>query len=216
MPRAARATVLVFSVLTLVSAVAGAFFALRATPSPQWGAFGYEVVIAAACVFGILLGRGCFQTGSGIAAGMIALAWFVGSGMGRLPFHNSPRGVIVDPWFLGRLAASVAVAAAGAYTVLSRDGRSWRRLLIGFVLLAPVGAFGAYWVVTGGGWLATPQTGGANVVRISLLLLSVLVSGGLFCFAADSFIRAFGYGVPQGQPGAPAPLTAKVNAAKSE
>lgn len=216
MPRASRAAVLVLSAMALVSSAAGVFFALRAEPSPQWGSFGYEIVIAVSCVFGVLLGTGRFQQGSGLAAGLIALTWFVGTGMGRLPFHNSPRGVISDPWFLGRTAASGAVALAGAYAVLCRDSRAWRRLVTGLLLLAPVGAFGAFWMLTGGGWLGASQEGGAGVVKVSALILIALVCGGLFCFGADSIIRAFGYGVPQGQPGAPEPIPAKVPASRSE
>lgn len=136
--------------------------------------------------------------------------------MGRLPFHNSPRGVVSDPWFVGRLVAAGAVALAGAYAVLCRDSRAWRRLVTGLLLLAPVAAFGAFWMFTGGGWLGATHEGGAGVVRVCAMLLIALVCGGLFCFGADSIIRAFGHGVPQGQPGAPDPIPSKVPASRSE
>ncbi|MBX3360070.1 MAG: hypothetical protein KF705_01315 [Phycisphaeraceae bacterium] len=209
MPRALRGVVLVGSAGVLLSAAAGVYVTLSADPSPQWGTFGYEVVIAASAVFGVLLGLGRFRAGSGLCAGLVALAWFVGTGMGRLPFHSSPRGVVTDPWFVGRAAAAAMVAGSGALAVLARDARAWRRLIVGGMLLAPVGAFVVYWFGMGGGWLGSTQTGAAEVIKNCVLFVVVLVLGGLFCFGADAVIRAFGYGVPAGQPGAPESATAK-------
>jgi hypothetical protein len=201
MPRALRGVVLVSSLVALLSTAGGLYVTLMADPSPQWGTAGYEVVIAVAAFFGVLLGLGRFRAGSGLCAGLVALAWFVGTGMGRLPFHASPRGVLGDPWFLGRTAAAAAVAICGALAVFGRDARSWRRLIVGGVLLAPVGASAWYWFGMGGGWLGSAQTGPVEVIRICVLFVAVLVLGGMFCFGADALIRAFGYGVPAGQPG---------------
>ncbi|MBX3315981.1 MAG: hypothetical protein KF902_03845 [Phycisphaeraceae bacterium] len=209
MPRALRGVVLVGSVGVLLSAVAGLYLSLGADPSPQWGAFGYEVVIAASAIFGVLLGLGRFRAGSGLCAGLVALAWFVGTGMGRLPFHSSPRGVVTDPWFVGRVVAAGLVAGSGALGVLVRDARAWRHLIVGGMLLAPVGVFVVYWFGMGGGWLGSAQTGAAEVIKNCVLFVVVLVLGGMFCFGADAVIRAFGYGVPAGQPGAAAPPTPK-------
>lgn len=209
MPRALRGVVLVVSSGVLLSAATGMYVTLSADPSPQWGAFGYEIVIAVSAVFGVLLGLGRFRAGSGLCAGLVGLAWFVGTGMGRLPFHSSPRGVVADPWFVGRLAAAAVVACSGGLAVLARDARSWKRLIVGGMLLAPVVAFVVYWFGMGGGWLGSTQSGALEVIRTCVLFVVVLVLGGMFCFGADAVIRAFGYGVPAGQPGAPEPATLK-------
>ncbi len=216
MPRGARAVVLLASAITLVSAIAGAYLALRGGESAQWGAFGYELVIIAAAVFGLLLGKGNYQSGSGLTAGLIALAWFVGTGMGRLPFHSSPRGVLADPWFLGRLAAAAAMAGAGAFAVLARDARAWKSVLIGLLLLLPVLLFVGFWIGTGGMWFGRPQTGTLEFVRVTTLCLTAVFCGGLFCFGSDAIIRAFTFGVPQGQPGAIPRSPAKRPASGSE
>ena len=212
----ARAVVLVASAITLLSALAGAYFALRGGESAQWGAFGYELVIAITCVFGVLLGRGKFSAGSGLTAGLIALAWFVGTGMGRLPFHTSPRGVVSDPWFLGRLAGAAVVAGMGALTVLSRDNRAWKSVMVGFGLLLPVALALGFWVGTGGMWFGRPQTGTLEFVRVTALCLAAVACGGLFCFGSDAIIRAFTFGVPQGQPGAIGGGAAKRSGSGSE
>lgn len=193
------------SSVVLLSNVGGAFFALRATPEPFWGWFGFELVMAVASIFGILLGLGRFRAGSGLAAACVAGAWFVGTGMGRLQTHAAPSAVLSDPWFLARLAAAAGVALAGAFTVLSRDGRSWKKLAVGLAMLVPVMAFAGFWVKTGGMWLGASQSGGMDVARKCVLTVIVVGAGILFCVGAHLVIAAFELGVPQGQPGAPKP-----------
>lgn len=206
MPKFARLIALCVSALVLLSNGAGAFFALRATPEAYWGWMGFEVVMAVASAFGIMLGLGRYREGSGLAAACVAGAWFVGSGMGRLQVHAAPSDVLRDTWFLARFGCAALVATAGAITVLSRDGRSWKKLAMGLAMLCVVGGIGVFFAKTGGMWLGTPQSGAMDVARKSALVAVVIGTGVLFCIGAHLVIAAFEMGVPQGQPGAPTPL----------
>lgn len=215
MPTFVRLTILVISTAILLSNAAGAFFALQAAPEPYWGWMGFEIVMAIASVFGILLGTGRFRSGSGLAAACVAGAWFVGTGMGRLQTHAAPTQVLGDSWFLGRFAAAGLVAAAGAFAVLIRDRRSWRKLFTGLAMLAIVAGFGAFWLKTGGMWLGATQTGFMDVVRKGVVAVLVVGCGVLFCAGAHLVIAAFEFGVPMGQPGAPEPVSTSPDRSKA-
>jgi hypothetical protein len=201
MPAPARFVALALGSCVLVSNGAGAVFALRASPEPFWGWLGFEIVMAVASVFGVLLGLGKFREGSGIAAACVAGAWFVGTGMGRLQTHAAPSQVLSDPWFLARFATAALFAASGAYAVLVRQPRSFRKLAAGGVMLLVVVGVCGFWLKTGGMWLGTPQPGAMDIARMGALSLLVIGSGVLFCIGSHLVIAAFQMGVPAGQPG---------------
>ena len=203
LPPALRGAIAVVSAVMICSNVGGALFALRTTPEPFWGWLGFEVVMLVASVVGLLLGLGRFREGSGIAAACVAGAWFVGTGMGRLQAYAAPTQVLTDPWFLGRLAGAALVAGAGAVAVLARNPRSFRKVAAGGAMLAIVGGFGAFWVLTGGLWLGTPQNGAIDIARKGILAATVIGVGVLFCVGSHLVIAAFQMGVPPGQPGSP-------------
>lgn len=205
MPAPARFVAIAVAGAVLVSNAFGAFFALRATPEPYWGWLGFEIVMAVSSVFGVLLGLGKFRAGPGITAACVAGAWFVGTGMGRLQTHAAPSQVLTDTWFLARLGAAAALAAAGGFAVLVRDRRSFKKAIVGGSMLLAVVAGCAFWVKTGGMWLGTPQPGAIDMARKGAIAVLVLGMGVLFCIGSHLVIAAFQMGVPAGQPGAPVP-----------
>jgi hypothetical protein len=206
MPKPARLVILVLSILTLLTTLEGARLALTRPDGAAWGSLGFEIVIAVACVIGILLGRGCFKAGPGIAAACVAGTIFVATLFGRLEFVSSPRAIPRDLWFLGRTGLAALIGLMAAFTVLSRDRRSIAMVVRSALFFVPLVAFAAFWAATGGLWLGTSNSGGAEVARVVILLFLALVGGGLFCAGAHCLIRAFEFGVPPGQPGAPEPL----------
>lgn len=197
-----RTPILVASAAMACTNVAGAIFALRASPEPLWGWFGFEFVMLVASVFGVLLGLGKFREGPGIAAACIAGAWFVGTGMGRIQAFPAPSQVLTDPWFLARLGGAAIVAGAGAATVLSRNPGSFRKVAAGGAMLVVVLAGAAFWMKTGGLWLGTQQDGAIDVLRKAILSTLVIGAGVLFCIGGHLVIAAFQMGVPAGQSGA--------------
>lgn len=197
LPGFIRVTIGVVSGAVLLSAAGGMLAALAANDRPAWGMFGFEAVIAVAGVFGVLMagGGGRFREGPGLAAACIAGTFFVGSVLGYLSLQP-PRlgGVGLKPFVAGRVLAAAVVALAGAYCVLSRHPRSWRLLLTGLLLGAPVIAAGAVVALPPLRGLLAPVTGAGTVVQMGAALGAFIVLGSLLCASADFIIRAFEVG----------------------
>jgi hypothetical protein len=193
-----RLTIAALSGLTLLSALAGAGAALVANARPAWGLLGFEIVIAVAAVFGLLMagGRGGrYREGPGLAAACIAGTFFVGSVLGYLSLQPPTLGGVgLKPFLAVRLLASAAVAAAGAYCVLSRHPRSWRLLLIGLLLGAPVVGAAAVVALPQLRGVLAPIAGAGTVAQLGAAVGAFVILGALLCASADFIIRAFEQG----------------------
>lgn len=168
----------------------------------QWFTLGFEGVVLAATVLGMLatLGRPPYGQPLALAcvAGAVAAASFLESigvdrgflgVMGRRIADVSGPGVTIhlDVLLVFRLAVSAALAAAAGFLLMRRDwGPSAKRLLLGTVLaLAAIGILAGAWVGRGAiGDLAGP-------VRWGIAVVGFITVTGLAAAATQYLIGAF-------------------------
>jgi hypothetical protein len=197
-PANIRATIAVAGGLVLLSALCGAVAALAANARPAWGLFGFEVVVGVAAACGVWMAggkQGRYREGPGLAAACIAGTFLVGSVLGYLSLQPPTlAGVGLKPFLAGRVLAAAVVAAAGAWCVLSRHPRSWRLLMIGVLLGAPVLAAAVVAVVPALRGVLAPITGAGAVAQMTAVVGACVVLGALLCASADFVIRAFELG----------------------
>ena len=142
-PAALRAVVLVVSLIVAVSAAAGAFFAvaqpsLAAGQRVSWTLMGFELVILISAGIGILAARGRYREGPALALACVAGTILLGSAMGWQGAGRQLVGVSLTPFLAARALASATLGAIAAWAVLSRNGRSWRPLVLGLMCGVPV------------------------------------------------------------------------------
>lgn len=188
-----------------LGALAGAVLALSANARPAWALFGFEVVIAVSCVFGVQFGRGRYRDAPGLALACVACSVFVGSVLGYLSLQPPVLGgVVLKPFLAARVLAAALIAGAGAACVLSRHPRSWRLAITGSLLGAPVVAAGAIGVVPSLRGLGAPLAGLGPMAQLGVGVVLFVVLGALLCASAHLIIRAFELGRPENfAPGQP-------------
>lgn len=188
----------ILALTALTAVVAGALGGVNA----QWFTLGFEVVVLAAAVLGMLavLGRPPYGQPLALAcvAGAVAAASFLESigvdrgflgVLGRRIAAVSGPGVTIHLDFLlvFRLAVAAALAAAAGFLLMRRDWRaSSRRLLLGVVLaLAAIG-------ILAGAWLGRGAIGGlAGPVRWGVAVVGFITVTGLAAAATQYLIDAF-------------------------
>ncbi|MFM9994198.1 MAG: hypothetical protein ACKVU4_00185 [Phycisphaerales bacterium] len=196
--RTLRLLAAALSVAVACSALAGAVLALTANVRPAWALFGFEVVIAVSCVFGVQFGRGRYRHAPGMALACVAGSVFVGSVLGYMSLRPPALGGVgLKPFLAARVLVAGLIAGAGAACVLSRHPKSWRLAITGAVLGAPVMAAGAIAVIPALRGLAAPLTGMGPMGQLAAGVGLFVVLGGLLCASAHLLIRAFELGRPE-------------------
>lgn len=120
-------------VAVVVSLVTVGAVLLRAD-QPYWMVVGFEVVVLAAGVFGLLIARGRFRDGPGMALLCVAGALLVAGVLGFYSTKSTPgapaqlllRGTAVPmkPWAMLHIGGALLLAGASAFEVLRRNSRS--------------------------------------------------------------------------------------------
>ncbi len=138
--RSFRLCILVVSACVLLSAVGtGAVAMLQAKPA--WFLLLFEIVVAAAGVFGLLIARGRFQNGPAIALASGAVCVGAASLLGFVGAGQAAGGVSLKGWFVARLLAATVFAMAAGGILIARSGKpALRSLAVGMVLSAVFGA----------------------------------------------------------------------------
>lgn len=151
---------------------------------------GFEVVIALACVFGVLVGIGRFGSGPAIALACVAGTIGIGSLLGYLGAGRRLGGVDLTPFLFGRGAAAGAIAMIAAVIVLKRDARrSVPSLVRGLAFAAALAGFlaAAYWI--------RPQVFAYGpLAKAAMVIVSGIVGLGLLAAAVHYTIKAFEHG----------------------
>lgn len=153
---------------------------------PIWFLLGFEVVIAFASVFGVLLGLGRFNDAP--ALGLLCVAGAVGGGS-LLGFLSARHNLSIDPYpfLLAREVAAAALIATAALIVLFRRPRE---SLPKFA--AGVGCGAALVLVGAGAWMFRGQLGALGTVAGAVigLIVSALMLG-LLAAAVHLLVAAF-------------------------
>ncbi len=184
-------------VAILLTAVVGGVGAWLIASKPIWILFGFEVVVASACVIGLLwlwrrpvgspgLGLACL--GGSIAASTF-LSWLA---VRNVPIAMPQAGVIVLTWLATRVGAGALLCLIGAADVVHRDARSRGYLLksaiagVGLAVLVGVLSIGGVRRAV----LDMPGWAGFATASFFFILLCVLISAAGHCA-----IRAFECGI---------------------
>ena len=187
---------LIASVLVGVLIVASAALRLvqgAAASPPYYFSIGFELLALLAGVFAVLVGRGKFAEGPGIALLCVAGVVVVASAV----TYSTPRAVplydtrmLRDPMTLGRMGLGGAAAAIGALIVLLRRPRESIRLLLWGALWTGVAIALASPVLFARGSLT-----GLNPVLTTVgAVVGFVVFVGFLSAGAHFIIRAFNAG----------------------
>jgi hypothetical protein len=183
----------------LLSALAGATLALLApvlSPGAKasWVLFGFEVVVVVAAALGILFGRGRFGEAPGLALACVAGTILIASLLGWQASGRTLMGRSLTPLLAWRAVASLALAAAAALCVLSRDPRAVRRAGLGAVMVLPAVLVVAGALTRPGRRILSAAVGQNPVQQVLVCTMGGLVVGGLFAAGGHQLIRAFEMG----------------------
>ncbi|MBX9736829.1 MAG: hypothetical protein K2X32_07875 [Phycisphaerales bacterium] len=189
--RSFRLCILVVSACVLLSAIGtGAVAVFQAKPA--WFLLLFEIVVAAAGVFGVLIARGRFQNGPAIALASVAVCVGAASLLGFVGAGQAAGGFSLKGWFLARLFAAAVFAMAAGGILLARSGKpALRSLAVGLVLSAIFGGLlvGAMAVMGSKMWAGLPGAG-----RVAIVLAAGAVLLAVFSAAVHWVIRAFSLG----------------------
>jgi hypothetical protein len=195
-PRAIQIVVGIICGLVLLSTLPTLIASVALSPRPVWIMFGFEVVVALACVLGLMVARGKFNEGPALAVLCVAGPIFVGAilayfGVGRaLTLSGREEPISLTGWLLARVAAALLLAAMAAVLVLMRSRRCWNYAAKAAGAGAPlVLALGV--AVMYRGPVASALGGLPGLVQIGLGGLAAVVGVVLFSAAAHYTIRAF-------------------------
>lgn len=177
------------SAIVLLSAAVAIVAGMVASPPPYF-MLGFEIVIALACVFGVLVGLGRFGSGPAIALVCVAGTIGVGSLLGYLGAGRRLGGVDLTPFLFGRGAAAGSIAMIAAVMVLKRDARrSVPALVRGLAFAGALAGFlgAVYWI--------RPQVFAYGpLAKAALVIVSGIVGLALLAAAVHYTIKAFEHG----------------------
>lgn len=213
--RPIRILTLVLSLVMGLSALAGAGLALApllgSDQRPAWILFGFEVVVLAGAVVGVLFGRGRFGEAPGLALACIAGTFAVASILGWQAAGRQLNGISLNPFVAIRVLVALALGTCGAWCVLSRRETAWRSALLGVTLGVPVVLAVAALVIRS--WReAIAGHVGSGGAAAAAAVIGFLFFGGLLSASAHFLIRAFELGRTDEEPAKPAGPTSSRSA----
>jgi len=185
-----RVVVGVLAVILGLCALALAGGALFAGPRVNWVLLGFEVVMIAAAVMGVLFARGKFQDAPGLALACIAGTVFVAAILGYMGSDKrliTNNGEVPLRWFmLSRVMAGLLIGLLGAATVLLRSRKSLVYLGKAAATGVPVLLAGVAYLKFRGQLAAVP--GWASIITLAFggIIAIVLISA-----SVHLLIRAF-------------------------
>lgn len=185
--RTVRISVGALSALVGLSAVVVGLAAAFAGPQINWVLFGFEIATLLAAVIGVLIARGMFADGPGLAIACVAGTVFIAAVLGWMGSRQSlatGSGDISLRWYLvGRVGVAAVLGGLAGWVVLCRDRRSWPLLTRSVLLGGPVVLLmGVYAVrpemvrrVLGGmpGWLSGIMLTIGGLIAVVLISMSV-------------------------------------------
>lgn len=195
-PRWVQKVVLVLGVLLALSSLAAGALTFQASQA-YWIFLGMEMCVALGAAFAILIGRGLFREGPGLALACCAGTVFVAGILGWVSVHrgnfelggmtmNSGKTVSLNALLYVRVAIACVFGTLGAWLVLSRNPRSWYYLLRAVLTGVPMVA-----CLAGAYTMRSSLRGGASwVMWLAATVLTIVIIG-LFCACAHFVIRAF-------------------------
>lgn len=196
-PKPARVVVGAICALVLLSAIGMTLVSTILVKPPVWVLFGFEIVIASACVAGLQFAAGKYQDGQGLAMACVAGTIAVGSFLGWLGANHQVSTTHGDYSLNGllliRAGAAAALGVVGAVLVLSRNPRSWGYLWKAALTGGPIVLIGAVYVlrrsVIAGAIASVPGWVAGMVGTIGGIFAVVLISASVHCL-----VRAFELG----------------------
>lgn len=201
-PRGARAVVLVLSVLTLLTAAVGAGVAaavplIQPGQRPSLALLGGEVVVLVAAVFGVLWGRGRFADAPALGLACVSGTVLLASALGWQGAGRVVAGWSLTPLLGFRALVSVAIAAVGAWLVLSRDPRSWGHLARAAMCLGPLVIAGVLYALPRTRGPIVSAIGASTLASFAVVIFGSLLAAVLVSAGAHQVIRAFERGQTQ-------------------
>lgn len=193
-----RMLVLVVSGLVLLSALGlgGAAAGIQyvvAGQKPSWLLFGFEVVVGAAGVLGVLFGRGKFGEGPGLALACIGGTVLAGSALGWLAAGKQVGGHSITPLLGPRVLAAGVIGLAGAYCVLSRNPKSWKVAAWGAGTGAPV-VIAAMAMMRGSSRRVIESAVSSGVLGTVGAVVGLVVVAACLCASVHLVVKAFEMG----------------------
>lgn len=200
-PRLILGLCFLLSLVTLLSALAGMAVTLMQSP-PLWFLFGFELCVALASVFGVLVGLGKIREGPALAMLIVGGTMAVGAVLGEpavavrlLGRTGAPitiSGVQILPFAMARLGMGVVMMGLAAVTILIRQpGRSFGYLIRAAILGVPV--IGALVVVAVPAWRAALMSL-SPLMGFFTVIAGFFVLGGFLAASLHCLIRAFEVG----------------------
>lgn len=184
-----------------LSGLAGMVQSIRNDPM-VWASLGFEVVILAAGLAGILYALG--RTAHGRAIGLFNLggvllvsaltarfSWHTTVNPDALGVRASVLFAVKDPWFFSRGLLGLVLMVLAAVTVLRAEAVSWRRAVIGVVLAVPPVAAAGYVASTGTSRFFPSITNATTAFTMAFSILGTLALCVLFASGIHLVIKAF-------------------------
>lgn len=149
---ASRLVAAVVGVMAVVASVVTLGAVLFRADQPYWMVVGFEVVVLGAGVYGVLIAKGRFRDGPGMALLCVAGTLLVAGVLGYYSTKSTPgapaqlllRGTAVPmkPWALLHVGGALLLAGASAFEVLRRNSRSVYYLARAAMAGVPLAALG--------------------------------------------------------------------------
>lgn len=178
--------------LTLLSALAGAYWGLAGLwPRVSWPLFAFELVTILACVFGLLVARGRFADSPGLTILCIAGLIMTGGVLGWLGANKVHAGVNLRPFMLSRLAVAGVLYALAAISEVWYSPSARRKLMkAGIFAIVFLGVVGGMFALRHSPIMDKMQ-GWREGVRLGGLALASVIALIGACGGVHLAVRAF-------------------------
>jgi len=168
---------------------------------PAWFLLMFEVVVATAGVFGVLLAMNRFRAAPAMTLACVSVCIGAASLLGYVGTGKTVAGFNLRAWFAARELAAVVLAAAAGAILVARSGRpALRSLAIGFLLTAIFGGLvvASVALAKASFWIGLP-----GAAKVGIVLAGGALLLGVFAAAVHWVIKAFSVGT-EDAPGASA------------
>ncbi|MBL8760650.1 MAG: hypothetical protein JNL50_05040 [Phycisphaerae bacterium] len=191
-PSAVRLLVGILCGVTLLTALAGAYWGLAGLwPRVAWPLVAFELVTILACVFGLLVARGKFAETPGLAILCVAGLIMTGGVLGWLGANKNHAGLDLKPFMLSRLGVAAVLYALAAAVEVWRSAPARKALAksIAYALVF-VGIVGAAYVYRNAPVMNT-MNGWREGVRLAGLAIAAIIAVVGACGGVHLAVRAF-------------------------